>query len=361
MAGSLEELEEEFAELNEHDDEVSSHYRLDTAITLAQTLSHAGASSIRTGDILRLFLSRVGFEEVSVKVYLTSVAITVKNKEGECLTRTAVMDHGVNFNLMVGVHELVRELKPGMATTHLRRKLDGTATDDYNKITTASMIAISCSCICLMIGGDLKSVPIVFISTFIGMEIRQFGLQYLNIYLVWFLTAYVSATVSLLISTFLITTETPQKAMLSPTLMLIPGVPIVSSVMELVRKNSDAGIARLSFLALLILVHGEGLLFAALQFGLLQTAEFFRGATCADFDRPLASVGAFPRRLSLVMSRCFGIRSLVQASIPLASLRRHGRMDWPWLEDSPHEICSDLHRDCVVYFDDVHGDGGSSR
>ena len=205
----------------------------------------------------------------------------MKNKEGECLTRTAVMDHGVNFNLMVGVHELVRELKPGMATTHLRRKLDGTATDDYNKITTASMIAISCSCICLMIGGDLKSVPIVFISTFIGMEIRQFGLQYLNIYLVWFLTAYVSATVSLLISTFLITTETPQKAMLSPTLMLIPGVPIVSSVMELVRKNSDAGIARLSFLALLILVHGEGLLFAALQFGLLQTAE-------SSFEEPPA-------------------------------------------------------------------------
>ena len=86
MDALLEEFGDELKQLNslEYDDGISSQDRLSTAIKLAQIMSMSGASAIRTGDMLRHFLSKIGFEDVSVKVFLSSVAITVRSKDLRC-------------------------------------------------------------------------------------------------------------------------------------------------------------------------------------------------------------------------------------------------------------------------------------
>lgn len=58
--------------------------------------------------------------------------------------------------------------------------------------------------------------------------------------------------------------------MIAPLLMLIPGVPIVNTVMDLVRGHADISMARLHFVGLLIGMITMGVLFVTVGCGLLQ-------------------------------------------------------------------------------------------
>eukprot|EP00931_Biecheleriopsis_adriatica_P074763 TRINITY_DN48766_c0_g1_i1.p1 TRINITY_DN48766_c0_g1~~TRINITY_DN48766_c0_g1_i1.p1 ORF type:complete len:496 (-),score=39.58 TRINITY_DN48766_c0_g1_i1:138-1625(-) len=257
---------------------------LGLALRLAQIMSKSGACAKRNTDVIECFLTRLGVKDVFVHVHLTSVRISMKDPSGEWLMLAARMDHGVHFDALLRVTIFVRNLEADSSIKYIEQELDDMITPHYGKIATAVPVAISCVCICLLIGGDVWSVPVVFIAAMIGMLVRMVcAAHHVNVYLNWLITSYVAANISLLISTFCFRIETPIKAMLSPTLMLVPGVPIVNSVLDLVRTRSDTAIARLTFLVPLLLMQGHGMVLAAMQFGLVQSDDpEFREAAASN-------------------------------------------------------------------------------
>lgn len=112
---------------------------------------------------------------------------------------------------------------------------------------------------CRLFGGDWPSMGIVFSATFIGLFVRrELQARRMNHYFVWIAASFIAslcASVSLL---FDITSET---ALATSVLFLVPGVPLINGVIDVVEGYVLSGFARLVEAALLIVSIAVGMSF----------------------------------------------------------------------------------------------------
>lgn len=110
---------------------------------------------------------------------------------------------------------------------------------------------------CRLFGGDWYSVGIVFSSTLCGMFLKQqMASTSLNHYIVFIVSAFVA---SLCASTSLIFDTTSDIALATSVLYLVPGVPLINGVIDIVEGHTLTGFARLTQAALLIICIAIGL------------------------------------------------------------------------------------------------------
>lgn len=110
---------------------------------------------------------------------------------------------------------------------------------------------------CRLFGGDWWSMEIVFSSTICGMFLRQkMSKAGINNYLVFIVSAFVS---SLCASIALIFDTTSEIALATSVLYLVPGVPLINGVIDIVEGHVLTGISRLVQAFLLIICIATGL------------------------------------------------------------------------------------------------------
>jgi uncharacterized membrane protein YjjP (DUF1212 family) len=110
---------------------------------------------------------------------------------------------------------------------------------------------------CRLFGGDWISMAIVFSATVSGFFVRtQMMHKHINHYIVFIASAF---TASLLASTALIFNITSDIAIATSVLYLIPGVPLINGVIDIVEGHTLTGISRLTSAFLLIICIAIGL------------------------------------------------------------------------------------------------------
>jgi uncharacterized membrane protein YjjP (DUF1212 family) len=109
---------------------------------------------------------------------------------------------------------------------------------------------------CRLFGGDWISTGIVFSSTLAGLYLKQRMSVRLNHYLVFILSAFIA---SLCASTSLIFETTSDIALATSVLFLVPGVPLINGVIDIVEGHTLTGFARLTQASLLIVCIAIGL------------------------------------------------------------------------------------------------------
>lgn len=110
---------------------------------------------------------------------------------------------------------------------------------------------------CRLFGGDWLSAGIVLLATMAGMFLRQkMSATSLNHYVVFISSAFVAslcASVSLMFNT------TSDIALATSVLFLVPGVPLINGVIDIVEGHTLTGFARLTQAGLLIVCIAIGL------------------------------------------------------------------------------------------------------
>lgn len=140
------------------------------------------------------------------------------------------------------------------------------AIEEYNKITSSPFVhpffvliltGLANASFCRLFGGDWLSVSIVFSATITGMFFRQrMGARKVNLYINVIVSAFVA---SLCASMALNFETTADIALATSVLFLVPGVPLINGVIDIVEGYILTGFSRLVQASLLIICIAIGL------------------------------------------------------------------------------------------------------
>lgn len=113
--------------------------------------------------------------------------------------------------------------------------------------------AVACAAFCFLFGGDGWAAAFTACAAAIGWSVQHTVLRFqLNPYVSTVLTAFV-ATVMAYLSALTSYSMTPYLPMIACTLFLIPGMPLINAIDDLLNDFFTAGMARATHTALLIL------------------------------------------------------------------------------------------------------------
>ena len=143
--------------------------------------------------------------------------------------------------------------------------------EKYHKIVSAPkmspwivliLVGFANASFCKLFGGDPYSMGIVFVATLLGFFLRQqMQKRKINHYIIFIVSAFIA---SLCASVSLLFDITSEIAIATSVLYLVPGVPLINGVIDIVEGYVLTGFARLTQASLLIVSIAIGLSFTLL-------------------------------------------------------------------------------------------------
>lgn len=237
----------------------------------AALLAGCGATCIRIVKNTRRMAEAFG---VNFDIFIMPGHVTVSVRDSRSIgTETAMRktaDCGISFNLNARLSRLSWEVADNhldlvAATERFNRILDTKPTGKYEVLILASLANAS---FCRLFGGDAVAMLIVFLSTLAGYKLKQIMLDMkCDVRLTFLCASFFSAALSAGGYIFNIGT-TPEIAVGTSVLYLIPGVPYINSVSDLIYRHYLCAFSRFMDAAVLTVCLSVGLCAGMLLLGL---------------------------------------------------------------------------------------------
>ncbi len=154
--------------------------------------------------------------------------------------------HGANFRMVSGISRMswsIVEEKWTLEQVHeeLNRLK---SLPYYPRLLILLLVSLAGASFCRLFGGGYIEMAIAFVATFTGLFVRQEAVRKsFNPYLCIFFAAFVSSMISGLAVKLQIG-ENPDYAFATSVLYLIPGIPLINSLSDLLDGNIMNGIVR---------------------------------------------------------------------------------------------------------------------
>ena len=236
---------------------------------IAEYSAHLMGAGVHTSRVVRN-TKRIGEAfglDVKLSVFHRNIILTIIDKETNeaCNEVIDIPAHPISFEHNSELSALSWEA----VDNHLSLE---ELKDKYKKIISAPrihslfvllLVGFANASFCKLFGGDLISMGIVFSATITGFYLKQqVQAKKINHYVVFIVSAFVA---SLCASTALIFDTTSEIAMATSVLYLVPGVPLINGVIDIVEGYVLTGFARLTEASLLIVSIAIGLSFTLLM------------------------------------------------------------------------------------------------
>jgi uncharacterized membrane protein YjjP (DUF1212 family) len=233
--------------MNEKENNVSETGNI--LLDVGAVLMSSGASTHRTRQTLERLATGLGFK-IELLITQRALMLTIITKDQEQffsrLKRTS--PHRINFKIVSGIsrmswHVLDGELSLKQIATELRRlkKLP-----NYPLWVELGMVGLAGAAFCHIFGGGLIEMLTAFIATFTGLFVRHQSVKkkfnpYVSVY-------FASLTASLIAGAaeYLNLGAHPETAFSTAVLFLVPGVPLINSVTDMVDGNIQNGMVRMT-------------------------------------------------------------------------------------------------------------------
>ncbi len=192
---------------------------------------------------------------------LRAMVLSLRRREtGEVVTRVVpVPDLPINFEWNTDLSALSWEaLDERLSLEEIRERYDRIiARPGMNRWLILLLISLANGAFCHLFDGDWIAVGFVVLATAVGMMLKwQLTRWGLNIFMTTGVCAFVA---SMLASVSVVFPCTYQTAVATSVLFLVPGVPLINSVIDIVEHHIVTGISRIVKAFLLILCMGIGL------------------------------------------------------------------------------------------------------
>ena len=201
---------------------------------------------------------------------VTTTVIDRKNEENIVTLYKQAPEHNIHLNIISEISHLSwrvhdNKLSIGEAENQFARIKN---IKPYNDLAVACACACACAGLCLFSFGDYLNAGIAFVAAFMGYLTRIFltGRKY-NTMISIGLAAFISTIITGLGVIFGWGTN-PQAAMATAVLYLIPGVPLINSVIDLIEGYTLSSINRMLFGGFILLCIAAGMTLAITLIGI---------------------------------------------------------------------------------------------
>jgi len=235
-------------------------------------LMSSGAHTMRIIQNISRMAESFGYI-MDLSVFQLSIMITIVNKDDKMqrLTQIKKTNHlKLNFTI-------VSELSALSWDTYDKKLSYDEIKIRFNKIVSEKRISrwlvlflVSCAnaSFCALFKGDFYAVTLVFWATMAGFFLRQEMIKYhINHLVIFTSSAFLASLIAGLGYVFHLG-NTPEIALASSVLFLIPGVPLINSILDIIEGHILTGIARLVNASSLIVCIAIGLFTSMLILGL---------------------------------------------------------------------------------------------
>jgi len=174
---------------------------------------------------------------------------------------------GVGMTAIAAANRLVDDACAGrLRLDEVQAALDAIehGVSTYAPWLVAAALGVTAGCLSRLFGGDLLACLAAGLAGGVGAWMRlQFVSRHVNPVVTVFVVALLSgivggAAVRLAVS------STPTLPLIAPAMILVPGVPLINGILDMIRNHVTIGMSRLGFAALIVLAIALGL-FAATQ------------------------------------------------------------------------------------------------
>ncbi|MCU0387803.1 MAG: threonine/serine exporter family protein [Chitinophagaceae bacterium] len=239
------------------------------AIEVGRSLLQSGASSERIRTSLDRFFKAGGFD-AHIEINPLSVSVNLNDANGHVLYNGtgSIAVQGVNFKVLTGISQLsweVHDNKVGPAKAREKLK-EIVGEPHYNRWLNLLFVSLAGAAFCFTFGGNAIEMAVGFLATFLGLFCKQQMLKkHFNTYIITFISAACAGFVVGSVH-FLVPEVVLEHAFATCVLFLIPGVPLINAVTDILEGYTINGVAR----GVGALVHA-----LAIAFGLIVVLKIF--------------------------------------------------------------------------------------
>lgn len=239
---------------------------------VTSTLMTSGAHAMRILQNVSRMAKTFGYR-MDLSVFHLSIIMTITHLEDPCRRLTLIKKNApslLNFNM-------VSKLSAMSWETFDKKRSFNEAKDIYQQIILKERMSpwlvlflVSCgnAAFCGLFHGDAYAIGLVFLATLAGFSVRQTMIKrHINQLVVFTTSAFVASLFAGMAYVFHLGV-TPEIALASSVLYLIPGVPLINSILDIVQGHILIGTARLVNAFSLIVCVAIGLFASMLILGL---------------------------------------------------------------------------------------------
>jgi len=210
-------------------------------------LMSSGASTHRTRLTLERIAHGLGYGiELLITQRALMLTIIEKDQQHFFSRLKRISPHGVNFRIVSGISHLSwNVLEDNWKIAQISEELKRLKSlPHYPRLIVLGLVGLAGAAFCRIFGGGYTEMAIAFVATVAGLFVRQETMRVkFNPYLCVFFAAFTASTIAGLAEHFQIGTD-PEKAFATSVLFLVPGVPLINSVTDLMDGNIQNGIVR---------------------------------------------------------------------------------------------------------------------
>lgn len=217
-------------------------------LDVGSTLLMSGAHSERIQRNVNRIANYWGYD-VDIFFSFTGLILTVESKASPNIYATKhkrISHHGVNFKALNEISLLSwKTIEEDLSLNEVKQELEAIKKiPHYNRWIIILGIGFACACLCLLSNGDWKDAGITFFAAVSGMFVRQELTKYrFNIMIAIFSASFITSLIAA-IDVYYKIGSSPEKALATSVLYLVPGVPLINSVIDLIEGYIPTALAR---------------------------------------------------------------------------------------------------------------------
>jgi uncharacterized membrane protein YjjP (DUF1212 family) len=224
-------------------------------------LLESGTASFRTKDTMDRFAVALGIEQFDAFVTPTKIIGIVNSRHGSFTRALRVPQLGVNMARVSTIHTLAHHPKD-MSPAELGAWLDSVASakPEYSPLAILAGVAAACGCFAIILGGGPVEGYAAALGAACAQAVRmRLSAAHVNPYLVTALCAMLASLVAYL-TMLAWGASSPRIGLIASVLLLVPGVPLITALLDLLHLDLISGVTRGVYAAILVLNIGVGML-----------------------------------------------------------------------------------------------------
>ncbi len=220
-------------------------------LRLGSMMLAAGAGSYRIKSSMARAASAVGLDRHEATVTMTEIVASSYVGDRFRTEACEVRGVGVNVDKLEALRRIVHDLHAHETVEHLNEKLDEIdhMRTLYGDFLNAAASGVACAGFCFLNKGGWVECLTVLLAAFIGQWVRRQMLErkYQHFF-TWLVCGVVASSVYMAVVAGLsaggLVTGNHQGGIISAILFLIPGFPMVTSMLDLARQDFSSAISR---------------------------------------------------------------------------------------------------------------------
>lgn len=222
----------------------------DLYLDLAVLLYEAGATVQRVSDSVRWLAQSLGDERVHLFVGYEAIELSVIHGD-HTENRLYVLRDPSRVNVAVlhqvsGLLHHISSYQGNLAAIRMDLDQIRTAPSVYPVPVVLILTGLACAAFGWLNHADIPALWVIWVSTVSALWIRfRFGKELNNLYLSTLMTALAGGLCAAVLMPFTLT-KTPEVALISSILFLIPGALLINGGLDIIRDHTSCGIARLT-------------------------------------------------------------------------------------------------------------------